>query len=50
MTLTAAVCWRVISRKHNLEKPVKIMLFVLYFWGLVFAQIALFAMGYFLLH
>lgn len=36
-----------VSVRKQAEKPVKVMLFVLYFWGLFFLQIALFALGYY---
>lgn len=46
MGIAAFGGWFVSARKQA-EKPVKVMLFVLYFWGLVFLQIALFALGYY---
>ena len=49
MLLLAAVGAWFISARKQVEKPVKVMLFVLYFWVLAFVQIALFALGYFLL-
>ncbi|WP_305908172.1 hypothetical protein Q9L42_011960 [Methylomarinum sp. Ch1-1] len=48
MLLAAGGGWFISARKP-VEKPVKVMLFVLYFWLLVFLQVALFALGYFLL-
>lgn len=48
MLFATLVAWFVSARKQA-EKPVKVMLFVLYFWGLVFLQIVLFALGYYLL-
>ncbi len=45
----AAVGGILLSAGKAVEKPVKVMLFVLYFWILVFVQIALFALGFFLL-
>jgi hypothetical protein len=44
--LSALGGWFICARKA-VEKPVKIMLFVLYFWGLAFLQMALFALFYF---
>jgi hypothetical protein len=37
------------ARKNSIEKEnqVKVMLFVLYFWLLVFIQVILFALGYY---
>ncbi len=37
-----------ISYRKDVEKPVKIMLFVLYFWAFLFTQVALFSLGYYL--
>ena len=34
------------SRSKNVEKPVKIMLFVLYFWVSIFIQLIVFAVLY----
>jgi hypothetical protein len=48
MLLLATVGGWFISARKQVEKPVKVMLFVLYFWVLAFVQIALFALGYFL--
>ncbi len=48
LLLSAVVSWFISSRKQ-VEKPVKVMLFVLYFWILAFAQIGVVALGYFLL-
>jgi len=38
-----------ISTRKQVEKPVKAMLFVLYFWILAFVQIGVVAFAYFLL-
>jgi hypothetical protein len=35
-----------ISRSKQVEKPVKVMLFVLYFWGVLFVQLVIFAVLY----
>ena len=48
MLLLAAFGGGLISARKPVEKPVKVMLFVLYFWVFVFVQVALFALGYFL--
>lgn len=48
MLLLAALGSWLASFRKPAEKPVKVMLFVLYFWGLVFCQVALFALVYFL--
>ncbi|WP_152555620.1 hypothetical protein [Methylomarinum vadi] len=48
MLLLAAFGGWFFSSRKPVEKPVKVMLFVLYFWGLAFVQIALLALGYFL--
>lgn len=34
------------SHSKEAEKPVKVMLFVLYFWGVVFAQLIVFSLFY----
>jgi len=34
------------SRSKEAEKPVKVMLFVLYFWGSVFIQVMIFSVLY----
>lgn len=43
--LSTLAGWFVVSRKM-VEKPVKIILFVLYFWGFVFFQLIIFALFY----
>ncbi len=48
MLLLAGLGGWFFSARKRVEKPVKVMLFVLYFWGLTFLQIALFALGYWL--
>lgn len=44
--LSALGGWFFGARKP-VEKPLKVMLFVLYFWGLAFFQLALFALFYY---
>ncbi len=41
---TAAAC--LLSRAKKVEKAVKVMLFVLYFWSFVFIQLIVFALLY----
>ncbi len=48
LLLAALVGWFLAARKEA-EKPVKVMLFVLYFWVIVFVEIALSGLVYFLL-
>jgi hypothetical protein len=43
--LSTIIAWFV-SQSKAVEKPVKVMLFVLYFWGSVFIQLMLFAVLY----
>ena len=47
--LLSAVLAAWLSRRKIAEKPVKIMLFVGYFWFLTFLQLSIFALLYFLL-
>lgn len=47
MLISTACSWWMIRRKDQ-EKPVKIMMFVGYFWLLTFLQLFLFALLYFI--
>lgn len=45
MMVAAIVAW-LLCRKKSAEKAVKILLFALYFWAIVFAEILVFALVY----
>ena len=48
--LTVAISGGVFFARRNAaqqEKQVKVLLFVLFFWGLVFLQLIVFALGYY---
>ncbi len=49
LLLAAFASWLICQRK-TVEPGVKIMLFVLYFWGIAFIETGLFALGYFLFY
>ncbi|WP_198246233.1 hypothetical protein [methane-oxidizing endosymbiont of Gigantopelta aegis] len=46
----AALISLLLCRKKPVEPGVKLMLFVLYFWGIAFIETGLFALGYFLFY
>jgi len=46
VVFTSTVAGWLISRTKKVEKPVKVMLFVLYFWASFFIQLVVFAMLY----
>jgi len=46
VVFTSTVAGWLISRTKKVEKPVKVMLFVLYFWASFFIQLVAFAMLY----
>lgn len=49
MVVLATLGGWLISARKPVEKPVRILLLVLYFWVLMFVQIVLFSLGYLLL-
>ncbi|MCF6203473.1 MAG: hypothetical protein L3J59_07365 [Methylococcaceae bacterium] len=44
--LISTIAGWIINRSKQVEKPVKVMLFVLYFWVFVFIQLAIFSVLY----
>ncbi len=50
LLLLAAFASTLLCRRKAVEPGVKVMLFVLYFWGIAFIETGLFALGYFLLY
>ncbi len=40
----------ILCRRKSVEPGVKLMLFVLYFWGIAFIETGLFAVGYWLFY
>ncbi len=49
LLLAAFASW-LLCRQKAVEPGVKLMLFVLYFWGIAFIETGLFALGYFLFY
>jgi len=49
LAISATAGWLMVGNKQQ-DKPVRVMMFVGYFWLLTFLQLMLFAAGYFLIH
>jgi len=50
LLIIAAIGALLLCRNKKVESGVKLMLFVLYFWGIAFVEIGLFALAYFFNH
>ncbi|WP_367156061.1 hypothetical protein [Methylomonas sp. HYX-M1] len=49
LAISATAGWLMVGNKQQ-DKPVRVMMFVGYFWLLTFLQLLLLAAGYFLMH
>ncbi|WP_150047994.1 hypothetical protein [Methylomonas rhizoryzae] len=49
LAISATAGWLMVGNKQQ-DKPVRVMMFVGYFWLLTFLQFLLLAAGYFLMH